>query len=137
VRLYVFPGYDDIGDEPEIRQKIYKALKDAEAAIRRRMVGEDALDSLGRALKAVNMISVKVRSPRGRPSDLAHLEEIDGEIFDKINTLFSMIQSKNYDGLLQIVADIDKLVDRRNSCLNDCICRSPRRRACPGPRGLE
>lgn len=115
MRLYVFPGYDDIGDEPEIRQKIYKALKDAEAAIRRRMVGEDALDSLGRALKAVNMISVKVRSPRGKPSDLAHLEEIDGEIFDKINTLFSMIQSKNYDGLLQIVADIDKLVDRRNN----------------------
>ncbi|MGC9117507.1 MAG: hypothetical protein ACP5I3_00785 [Thermoproteus sp.] len=114
-RLYVFPGYDDIDDEPEIRQKIYKALKDAEAAIRRRMVGEEALDSLGRALKAVNMISVKVKSPRGKPSDLERLEEIDGEIFDKINNIFSLIQLKNYDGLLQVVADLDKLVDRRNS----------------------
>ncbi|MEL9991669.1 MAG: hypothetical protein QXP98_06210 [Thermoproteus sp.] len=114
-RLYVFPGYDDEDDEPEIRQKIYKALKDIEAAIRRRMVGEEHLDSLGRALKAVNMISVKLKTPKGRPSDIEQLEEIDGEIFDKINSIFSLLQSKNYDGLLQLVSDLDRLVDRRNA----------------------
>ncbi len=114
-RLYVFPGYDDIDDEPEIRQKIYKALKDAEAAIRRRMVGEETLDSLGRALKAINMISVKVKTPKGKPSDLEQLEEIDGEIFDKINNIFSLIQSKNYEGLLQVILDLEKLVDKRNN----------------------
>ncbi len=113
-RLYVFPGYDDIDDEPEIRQKIYKALKDAEAAIRRLMTGEEALDTLGRALKALNAISVKVKSPRGKPSDLERLEQIDGEIFDKINSIFSLIQSKNYDDLMQIILDLEKLVDKRN-----------------------
>lgn len=114
-RLYVFPGYDDIDDEPEIRQKIYKALKDVETAIRKRMMGEEALDTLGRSLKAVNMISVKVKSPKGRPTDLEELEKIDGEIFDKINMIFSLLQMKSYDTLFQQILELDRLVDRRNS----------------------
>lgn len=114
-RLYVFPGYDDLDDEPEIRQKIYKALKDLEAFIRRRMTGEETLDALGRALKAVNMISVKLKTPRGKPSDLEELERIDAEIFDRINGAFSLVQGKDYDGVLQVVMDLDKLVDRRNN----------------------
>ncbi|MFB6490003.1 MAG: hypothetical protein TU35_001945 [Thermoproteus sp. AZ2] len=114
-RFYVFPGYEDLDDEPEIRQRIYKALKDIEASIRRRMMAEEPVDSLGRALKAVNMISVKVKTPKGSPSSLESLEKIDAEIFEKLNGLLSALQSKDYDGVLQLVLDLDKLVDKRNS----------------------
>jgi len=114
-KYFVFPGYQNVEDEPQIRHLIYKALKIAEARIRKRILSEEDADELGRALKAINMISLKVKSARGRPTDLRELERIDVDIFDKINSLISIIMSKEYNGIISLVFELDKLINRRNN----------------------
>ncbi len=114
-RIFVFPGYKNIDDEPKIRQMIYKGLKEIEAEIRKHMLDAHSVEELGRALKAVNMIAVRVKSTEGRPKSRRELEQIDAAVFDKLNTLLSLIASKNYGELLSVLSDLEKLVTRRIS----------------------
>jgi 5-carboxymethyl-2-hydroxymuconate isomerase len=114
-RFFVYPGYKSIEDEPKIRQLIYKGLKDIETEIRKRMLNSDNVEELGRALKAINMIAVRVKSTEGRPTSKKDLEQIDAAIFDRLNTILSTLVSKDYTALLAVVSELEKLVTRRNS----------------------
>jgi hypothetical protein len=76
-RFFVYPGYKSVEDEPKIRQLIYKGLKEIETEIRKRMLNSDNVEELGRALKAINMIAVRVKSTEGRPTSKKDLEQID------------------------------------------------------------
>ncbi|WP_148682407.1 hypothetical protein [Pyrobaculum neutrophilum] len=114
-RFFVYPGYKSVEDEPKIRQMIYKGLKELETEIRKRMLNSDNVEELGRALKAVNMIAVKVKSPSGKISSKKDIEQIDAVIFDKMNTMLSALSSKDYGLLLSAVSELEKLVTRRNS----------------------
>ncbi|MGC9131844.1 MAG: hypothetical protein ACP5H5_09710 [Pyrobaculum sp.] len=114
-RFFVFPGYRSVEDEPRIRQLIYKGLKEIETEIRKRMLNSDNVEELGRILKAVNMIAVRVKSIEGRVASKREIEQIDAVIFDKMNTVLSLLASKDYASILPVVADLEKLVTRRNS----------------------
>jgi hypothetical protein len=111
----VFPGYRSVEDEPKIRQLIYKGLKEIEAEIRRRMLNSDNVEELGRILKAVNMFAVRVKSTEGRVTSKREIEQIDAVIFDKMNTVLSLLASEDYASILSVVSDLEKLVARRNS----------------------
>ena len=114
-RFFVYPGYRSLEDEPKIRQMIYKGLKEIEAEIRKQMLNSDNVEELGRALKAVNMIAVRIKSTEGKPVSKKELEQIDAVIFDKLNTLLSTLASKDYVAMLATVSELEKLVTRRNS----------------------
>ncbi|MFN7106168.1 MAG: hypothetical protein ACK4M3_06275 [Pyrobaculum sp.] len=116
-RFFIYPGYKTVEDEPKIRQLIYKGLKEIETEIRKRMLNTDNVDELGRALKAVNMITVKVKSAEGRPHSKKDLEQIDAAIFDKLNTLLTLLANKNYAALLPVLSELEKLITRRNSLI--------------------
>ena len=114
-RFFVFPGYRSVEDEPKIRQLIYRGLKEIETEIRKRMLNSDNVEELGRILKAVNMIAVRVKSIEGRVTSKREIEQIDAVIFDKMNTVLSLLASKDYASILPVVSDLEKLVTRRNS----------------------
>jgi len=114
-RFFVYPGYKSIEDEPKIRQLIYKGLKEIETQIRKQMLNSDNVDELGRALKAVNMIAVKVKSPEGKATSKRDLEAIDAAIFDKLNTLLDLLSAKDYAAMLTTLSELERLVTRRNS----------------------
>jgi len=114
-RFFVFPGYKSVEDEPKIRQLIYKGLKEIEAEIRKRMLNSDNVEELGRVLKAINMIAVKVKSTEGRLTSKREIEQIDAVIFDKMNAILSLLANKDYASLLPVVSDLEKLVTRRVS----------------------
>jgi hypothetical protein len=114
-RFFVYPGYRSLEDEPKIRQMIYKGLKEIEAVIRKRMLNSDNVEELGRALKAINMIAVRVKSTEGKPTSRKELEQIDAVIFDKLNALLSTLANKDYATMLATVSELEKLVTRRNS----------------------
>lgn len=114
-RFFVYPGYKSIDDEPKIRQMIYKGLKEIETEIRKRMLNSDNVEELGRALKAVNMIAVKIKSTSGKPASKKEVEQIDAVIFEKLNTILSILASKDYSSLLPVISELERLVTRRNS----------------------
>jgi hypothetical protein len=114
-RFFVYPGYRSLEDEPKIRQMIYKGLKEIETEIRKRMLNSDNVEELGRALKAINMIAVRIKSTEGKPTSKKELEQIDAVIFDKLNTLLSTLANKDYVAMLATVSELEKLVTRRNS----------------------
>jgi hypothetical protein len=114
-RFFVYPGYRSLEDEPKIRQMIYKGLKEIETEIRKRMLNSDNVEELGRALKAINMIAVRVKSTEGKPTSKKDLEQIDAVIFDKLNTILSTLANKDYVAMLATVSELEKLVTRRNS----------------------
>lgn len=114
-RFFVFPGYKSVEDEPKIRQLIYKGLKEIEAEIRKRMLNSDNVEELGRALKAVNMIAVKVKSTEGRITSKKDIEQIDAVIFDRLNTILSFLANKDYASILPVLSELERLVTRRNS----------------------
>lgn len=114
-RIFIFPGYKNIDDEPKIRQLIYRSLKEIETEIRKRMLDTDSVEELGRALKAVNMIAVKVKSTEGKPKSKKELEQIDTAVFDRLNAMLSLLASKNYVGLLPVLSELEKLVAKRSS----------------------
>jgi hypothetical protein len=111
----VFPGYRSVEDEPKIRQLIYRGLKEIETEIRKRMLNSDNVEELGRFLMAVNMIAVRVKSIEGRVTSKREIEQIDAVIFDKMNTVLSLLANKDYASILPVVSDLEKLVTRRNS----------------------
>jgi hypothetical protein len=94
---------------------IYRGLKEIEAEIRKRMLNSDNVEELGRALKAINMIAVRVKSTEGKPTSKKDLEQIDAAIFDKLNAILSTLASRDYTALLTTVSELEKLVTRRNS----------------------
>jgi len=94
---------------------IYKGLKEIEAEIRKRMLNSDNVEELGRALKAINMIAVRVKSTEGKPTSKKDLEQIDAAIFDKLNAILSTLATRDYTALLTTVSELEKLVTRRNS----------------------
>ncbi|MEM0369447.1 MAG: hypothetical protein QXK71_00300 [Pyrobaculum sp.] len=114
-RFFVYPGYKTLDDEPKIRQLIYKGLKEIETEIRKRMLSSDNVEELGRALKAINMIAVKIKSTSGKPTSRKDIEQIDAVIFDKLNTILSLLANKDYGSLLSVISELEKLVTRRNS----------------------
>jgi hypothetical protein len=114
-RFFVYPGYRSLEDEPKIRQMIYKGLKEIETEIRKQMLNSDNVEELGRALKAINIIAVRIKSTEGKPASKKELEQIDAVIFDKLNTLLSTLASKDYVAMLATVSELEKLVTRRNS----------------------
>lgn len=114
-RFFVYPGYKTVEDEPKIRQLIYKGLKEIEAEIRKRMLNSESAEELGRVMKAINIIAVKVKSPEGRLTSKKDIEQVDAAIFDKLNTILNLLANKDYAALLGVVSDLEKLVTRRNS----------------------
>ncbi|MEZ0318878.1 MAG: hypothetical protein ABWK05_02655 [Pyrobaculum sp.] len=114
-RLFVYPGYKSVEDEPKIRQLIYRGLKEIEAEIRKRMLNSENVEELGRVMKAINIIAVKVKSAEGKLTSKKDIEQIDAAIFDKLNTILTLLVNKDYASLINVVSDLEKLVTRRNS----------------------
>lgn len=114
-RFFIYPGYKSIEDEPKIRQMIYKGLKEIETEIRKRMLNSDNVEELGRALKAINMIAVRIKSIEGKIESKKEIEQIDAIIFDKMNAMLSALANKDYVSLLAIASELEKLVARRSS----------------------